>query len=81
MSAKANGRSEAMVKVHSFRAYDVRNDEYAYPQRKSTKERIERIRGEIIPGTGIDVPEYEVDAEGKHVGPPPRTGLQTEVGS
>jgi hypothetical protein len=68
-----------MVQVHSFRVYDANIDDYVFPQRKSTQARIERIGGEILPGTAAEVPEEELDGDGKHVGPPPRVGFQTRV--
>lgn len=70
-----------MTKVHSFRVYDANTDDYVYPPRKSTEERIVRIRGEILPGTEQDVPDDQLDGDGKHIGPPQRTGCQTRVES
>lgn len=47
----------ATVQVYRYRVYDMSRDEYSTSTRMATKEQIERIRGEIIPGT-----EFQIDS-------------------
>jgi len=49
------------VTVHHFRVYDAATDSWIVPARKSPAERIERIRGAIIPGTAEEVDRAALD--------------------
>jgi hypothetical protein len=60
-----------MVTVYHFRVYDPANDATIVQPRKSTAERIERIRGEIIPGTAEEVDPSTLDEDGRY-NPPSR---------
>ena len=45
------------VLVHRYKVYDVTKDDYLVSTRMATPEKIEKIGGEIIPGTGLEVSE------------------------
>lgn len=68
-----------MPTVHQFRVYDIQQDDWRVQGRKSTAARVERVGGERVPGTAEEVPEEELDADGKHTGPPARSGFQTSI--
>ena len=53
--------------VYHFRVYDVHTDDTVVPPRKSTAERIDRIRGQIIEESGEDVPESALDGDGQYI--------------
>jgi hypothetical protein len=55
----------AEIEVFHFRVYDFVNDTWVVPSRKSPKERVERVRGEIIPNTGEFIHESDLDSEGR----------------
>lgn len=50
-----------MTVVHHFRVWNPSADAYVTPERKSPAERIERVRGEIIPGTAELVDRSQLD--------------------
>ena len=52
--------------VHSFRVWNPTTDTYIMPERKSPAERIERIRGEIIPGTAELVDASDLDDQERY---------------
>jgi hypothetical protein len=55
-----------MAKVYQFAVWDHAAGEMKTQLLKSTEERIKRIGGEIIDGTGEDVPENMLDSEGRY---------------
>jgi len=57
------------IQVFKFRVYDIQQDRFAEIQRRSTRERISRVRGEIIEGTDEMIDESRVDAEGREILP------------
>ena len=54
------------VTVHHFRVYDVINDAYVIPIRKSPADRIKRIGGEIIPDTSEEVEVSSLDEHDRY---------------
>lgn len=58
-------RTSGLTEVHSFKVWDNRAGDTLQPSHKSTAERIARVGGEIIPGTGEWVEPSAVDAEGR----------------
>lgn len=62
------------VTVHHFRVYDAVNDSWVVPSRKSPAERIESIRGVIIPGTAEDVDRSLLDDQDRY--DPRRLGME-----
>ncbi len=54
------------VVVHKFRVWDVTKDEYVEQPLKSPADRIARIGGEIIPGTGEAVERSALDEHGRY---------------
>ena len=54
------------VIVHHFKIYDPASDSWIVPPRKSTTERIQDIRGIIIPGTGEEVDRAFLDEQGRY---------------
>jgi hypothetical protein len=54
-----------VIPVYHYRLYDISRDDYEYPPLKSTKERIQRAEGEIIPGTSELVPLASLDRYGR----------------
>ncbi len=54
------------IEVFHFRAYDPINDQILIPFRKSPRQRIERIGGEIIPDTGELVLLFELDDQERY---------------
>lgn len=54
------------VTVHHFKVYDAINDSWIVPSRKSPAERIERIRGAIIPGTAEEVDRSALDEQERY---------------
>ncbi len=59
------------VTVHHFQVYDAASDSWIVPSRKSPVERIERVRGVIIPGTAEDVERSLLDDQERY---DPRAG-------
>jgi hypothetical protein len=58
-------RTSGLVEVHSFEVWDSRAGTTVRPERKSTADRIAKIKGEIIPGSAEWVPAIEIDPEGR----------------
>jgi hypothetical protein len=57
---------EDLVIVHQFRVWDTIKDEYITQPLKSPADRIFRIGGEIIAGTGEAVPRSALDEHGRY---------------
>jgi hypothetical protein len=62
---KLNEKGIRMPTVYSFKVYDIRSDDWIQPALKSTKERIDQIRGTIIIGTAEEVNDEDVDENGR----------------
>ncbi|WP_295559935.1 hypothetical protein [uncultured Hyphomicrobium sp.] len=54
------------VTVHHFKVYDAVNDSWIVPPRKSPAERIESVRGVIIPGTAEEVERSVLDEQDRY---------------
>lgn len=74
-----------MAIVYRFQTWDIVNDRFQVSQRWSTKESIERVRGEII-SDGVEIADSflggEVDgmtARGFDARNPPQSGFQKSV--
>jgi hypothetical protein len=52
------------VFIHQFRVYDITIDEYRISRRWATREAIERIHGEVIEGSVVEVDATFVDRDG-----------------
>jgi hypothetical protein len=61
-----------MVTVHHFRVWDIMRGEYLIPSLKSTTQRIQEVKGEIIPETAEEVERSALDKEGRY--DPKRSG-------
>lgn len=61
------------ITVHHFRVYDAKTDVWISPPRKSPVERINRVGGQIIPGTGEDVNASALDEQERY-DPRPKGG-------
>jgi DNA-binding cell septation regulator SpoVG len=59
------------VTVHHFRVYDGIKDVFIVPVRKSTADRIARIRGEIIQGSAEQVDAAALDQHERYDPRPP----------
>jgi hypothetical protein len=55
-----------VVVVHKFRVWDGAKGEYVTQPLKSPADRIARIGGEIVPGTGVVVPRSALDVDGRY---------------
>lgn len=55
-----------MVTVHYFRTWNAVQDGWIEQPLKSPADRINKIGGQIIEGTGEDVPESALDSEGRY---------------
>jgi hypothetical protein len=74
------------VTVYRFRKYSISSDGYQVSRRWATREAIERVRGEALEDTAIEVEDAAVatDIEGMTVrgfDPRPRIGFQRAVTS
>jgi hypothetical protein len=58
-------RTGALIQVHSFKHWDAGANDMVQAARKSTAERIARVRGEIVPDTGEWVDPSAIDADGR----------------
>lgn len=72
------------VKVYRFRRYDIVSGETKKSRRWGTRKGIERICGEMLEDTAIEVDESVVGREiqgltERDFNPNPRTGFQAEV--
>ena len=50
--------------VYFFRKYDINNDEFIRSKRPATREAIDRVRGEVLEDTAIQIDDSEVDGDG-----------------
>ena len=58
-------RRSGLIDVYAFKVWDAGAGEMVQPPRKSTKERIAKIGGEIIPNSGEWVEPSAIDADGR----------------
>lgn len=56
-----------MIAVYAFKVWDGFADTYNYPEFKSTKERIDRVRGVILDDTAENVPVSALDEDGRYI--------------
>ncbi|MFT4273088.1 MAG: hypothetical protein QM578_18925 [Pantoea sp.] len=54
----------AMVRVYKFRRYEITTDEVVTGKRYATEQGIKQLCAEIILGTGVDISDVFVDADG-----------------
>lgn len=47
-------------KVYRYRRYDISIDDYRYSTRMATREHIDRIEAEIIPGTEAEIDDHHL---------------------
>lgn len=57
------------IAVYAFKVWDGFSDTYHYPEYKSTKERIDRVRGVILDDTAELVDISDLDADGRFMTP------------
>lgn len=72
------------VKIYQFTKYSIQSDGNVKSRRWGTREAIERLGGDVIEDTEIEVDASAIasDIEGlteRNFNPRPRTGVQTQV--
>lgn len=70
--------------VHRWRRYDIASDEYVTSRRYGSQEAIDRVGGEIIPESSVEIDDIELDPDfpgmtTRSYSPPIARGFQTEV--
>ena len=72
------------VAVYRFTKYDITTDQFQQSHRMGTRAAIERVGGEVLEDTAIEVDASAVDTDidgmtVRNFDPRPRTGFQSQV--
>lgn len=55
------------IEAFFFKAYEVRTNAYIVPERRSTRESIERVGGQVIEGSRLLIDKTRIDDDGREI--------------